>query len=496
MLPSHNGGGASAPPHHPSRDPSRDPSRGAEAGLVVSDDPLGGGSGRADRTRQADQADQDNPTAAAPHAQTFHAQNRGAGTAGSVRWVRFSASGSVTHSGEVSGDDALPGKAKGAAGTIAIVPGADVAVHRVPAMKGSEAQVRNAALYAVEDDIAMDLDAVHLALGPRGDGPTRLAGVVAHDTMAGWMAQLARLGIDQPDCVIPDCLALAPSTAAGVVIDTGGAVIINAGDVALTIEPDLVSAVAPSVLAEANIDTLRLMSDRVDALGLGGWVATAGTGESTSGVDGAGDGADAGFGAPGVGVEPAPDPDQLASLFRDGVAAGPRVNLVQGAFAKRGDVVDEFRAWTRAGVLVVVLGVLAIVGTLVQTMAYERAEREARQDSARIVAALFPGEPPARNPAARVRTEMSESAGGDSDGVFLTLSAVLLEALQANPTVELDGLRFAVEDGALVASIVFGGFNELTALTSSLETAGVTVNDRGSRSIGGRQSGELEIRIP
>lgn len=397
-----------------------------------------------------------------------------------VRWALVDERGGVRDTGVVGGGDGgdgLPAKARGAGRVVAIAPGADAGLHHVPATKGSASQARTAALFALEDAIAMDLDAVHLALGPKLTDVTRLAVVVAEDTMARWVEQLEALGV-VPHVLVPDFLAVpvsapvsggAPSGGAAAIVDAGDVVLINCGDAGLTIEPDLVGAIAPSLFADKNWSSIAIASDRAGVLGV-----------------------DA-FGVYGpVDLSPAPDAEAFAAMMFAGAGQPGAVNLLQGAFAPKRDMQLGLGAWRRALVLAGVCGVALLGVGIAETRAFVAAAADARGDAARLVTDTFPDAGRVRDPAGFMRARLS--AGNDGGpGQFLTLSALLFEALQANTSVELEGLRFDDRQGTLTASLVFDAYAQLEALRGALEAQGVVVVDRGSRAVGGRQAGDLEL---
>lgn len=388
---------------------------------------------------------------------------------GPVDWALVTDAGDVQDQGRVDQGQTLSSQAGRAQRVIAIAPGADVALHQAPSTKGSDANARAAALFAIEDDIAMDLDDVHLALGPRTEASTRPAVVVTKHIMTVWRDLLSDLDVS-PDVMTPDFMAMTLPEDGAVIVDTGEGVLINTGQAGLTIEPELVAAVAPPLFEGQTWSTIQVLSDRAEQLGL-----------STLRAYGP------------VDLQPTPSRLAFFSACAKGALQPGQVNLLQGAFARRGEVRFGLAGWRRAGVLGAITAIAALGLTLAETIAYRSAAHEARAEAQQIVSRLLPDQGGVRDPAALMRARVNAGQGG-GPGLFLTLNAVLFDALQTSPTVELEGVRFDQQDGALIASLVFDSYADLEALGAQLEAAGAVVEDRGARSAGGRQSGDLELR--
>ena len=61
----------------------------------------------------------------------------------------------------------------------------------------TDKEARRAAPFAIEDELAVSIDDVHVAVGPAGDGPDAGRQIVAtaKDQMQIWLAQLAKAGL-------------------------------------------------------------------------------------------------------------------------------------------------------------------------------------------------------------------------------------------------------------------------------------------------------------
>ena len=96
----------------------------------------------------------------------------------------------------------------GGRSVIVLVPATDVITTtvRIPIRGG--ARLRAALPFALEESLAEDVENLHFASGTRRDDGQLPVAVVSRETMEGWVADLAAVGID-PDQVVPDIYGLA-----------------------------------------------------------------------------------------------------------------------------------------------------------------------------------------------------------------------------------------------------------------------------------------------
>ncbi len=385
-----------------------------------------------------------------------------------VVWARRAKRRGPVETGAVDLDAPLPRRLR--ADTVCvIVPGLDVASHRVPATKGSPTQARSAALFAVEDDIALDLDSVHLALTPRS-GEERFAAVVSKDRMDSWLEMLAVLEVE-PDCITPDFFAL-PRPAAQTLrlSDLGDRVLVDFGDFGLAADPDLASVIVPAACEDREFEAIEARTNRAANLGVELLRA---------------------YGP--VQTEQPLDREALLSLFVDAVDEGPRLNLLQGAYQGRPPWRRAAGALRGPAILAGVALVAWLALLMAETAAYKSAARDARDETANLYAQTFPNDGAVIDVGARMREQL-RSAQGESSGVFLDLSAALAEALSGAPNVELQVLRFTSGDDELEATLRYRSFQDIEALTASLSATNAIVEVGSERRENDRFVGSITLR--
>src|SRR5581483_6466382 len=90
---------------------------------------------------------------------------------------------------------------------VVFVAAADVRLATVDVPARSPQKVLQAAPYALEDQLAEDVDVLHFALGPRQAAGGYPVAVVAKSRMDAWLAPLTEAGL-RPEALVPEQLAL------------------------------------------------------------------------------------------------------------------------------------------------------------------------------------------------------------------------------------------------------------------------------------------------
>ncbi|WP_240478246.1 type II secretion system protein GspL [Photobacterium aquae] len=88
----------------------------------------------------------------------------------------------------------------------ALVPGCDVLLAEVAVPAGSSRQLANVLPFLLEEELAQDVDMLHVHLLSKGQDTAQVA-VVEHNKVAGWLKALADANIEIK-ALVPDCLCL------------------------------------------------------------------------------------------------------------------------------------------------------------------------------------------------------------------------------------------------------------------------------------------------
>lgn len=126
-----------------------------------------------------------------------------------IPWLVWSKQESeVIASGEIASFDGLAELKEKAAQrqVIALVPSVDCAIRQLPLPKKSRRQAITALPFMLEDELAQDIDAIHLSCYLQGQATGDVV-YVSHQKMAFWLEQLASAEI-KASKLVPEALAL------------------------------------------------------------------------------------------------------------------------------------------------------------------------------------------------------------------------------------------------------------------------------------------------
>ncbi|WP_136163422.1 type II secretion system protein GspL [Sphingomonas flavalba] len=315
-----------------------------------------------------------------------------------------------------------------------LVPTEQVLLSLVPLPLPSRAKRLAALPFALEEQIAEPIDAVHVALGDAvGDGRW-LAGVVRHAVMCDWLAQTDAAGLSNA-AFVPDALTLpVPGEGRWTVAAAGGRVLVRTADG------------GGFALAEAGFDAA--------------WQAA---------------------GQPGI--------DRVGA---DTGVAAPALDLRQGAYAVTR---TGLPGWARR--LAIIVGVGAAAHLLIagaDLIALKRTAAAARAETAGLIQARAPGAAPADDLIAQA-SALLPAGGNKAPGRALPLFARLGQALA--PVKDAATIETAVLDeaaGTVALGVAAGDPAKLAAVSAALADAGLKAAPGGVTQEGGRMLATVTLR--
>ncbi|MEM5517707.1 type II secretion system protein GspL [Henriciella sp. AS95] len=342
---------------------------------------------------------------------------------------------------------------------VALVPGTSVTAHRAEIVARKPAEARRTALFAIEDDLAQPVEALHVALGPAGEGPTRDVHVASLDDMQRWLGYLNALGVPEADLV---CVhALLPG--GNVVVDIGDELLFRSDATTFACDSDasddLVRSIAPD-----SIDTVygTALARRLDSAAR---------------------------------VEPLDGPEaalaQLAEWYNSKTPSA-HVSLRQGDFAVRRSMdLKGFERWRLAGSLACIAGVAWLGGAWLETQALETQAADLRSRTNMIVRNFAPE---ANGNATAAIQSMQQSQRSAATSMRPTsATAALYEAVAPVENTEVRSLRYDANTGRLTAMVVFDDYAQADEIGSRLEGMGLSVTLGAARQSGARVLGEFNI---
>lgn len=337
-------------------------------------------------------------------------------------WMILDAAGNVLERGLLTLESPIDGPALK---TVAVVPGSDVLVRWLDLPKGTTAQQRTAALWALKDDLAATPDRVRLSLGPVVADEPRLTAVVSEALLQAWLDWLATMGL-KADVLIPDSLTVPEPFDEDVVVAVGfgPAVALRGRRFAAGIEPDLAEAVAG-----------------------------------------------------GRRIEPVEDMRRVEQMLI-AAALNPPLNLLQGA-PQTG---ESFGRWRFAAMLAAAALAFPLVSTLALAARDEMTAGRANARAEAAAKAAFPDMPASADPVSEARRRIATAL---PPGGAAPAAAALFAAVEAVDGAELDSFS-ADPDAGVRATVSYRTYQDMDALKASVAAAGLTLIDTSTLDDNGR----------
>ena len=304
---------------------------------------------------------------------------------------------------------------------VLLVPSEQVLLTHVSLAVRAAAKLQQAVPYALEEQLAEDVQLLHFALGSRqADGVTPVA-VVSHEQMRQWLTPFTDAGIT-PELVIPDVLALPrPEGRPSVFMDRQGRCLLHTGPAqGLATQVELLEHLVPQLALEPE------------------------TAWNLYREDGA---AEVPASLPALGQEVVDEPLQALTSVYD----SDRINLLQGPYAPR----HASAQWLRMARLPAALAagwVILASATLALANVQLSQEREALREQAQThFNAAFPDITRVVDMRVQAEQALERLRGGGASSGFLYLLSQSSSALDAVDALQLDGLQY--RDGALYLSL-------------------------------------------
>lgn len=379
----------------------------------------------------------------------------------------------------------------------AVVPGSDVllAEPELPAKSG--ARLQQLVPYALEEQLADNIDELHFALGRRAADSNRTpVAVVAHELMKQWLAELRAAGLE-PDCLYADSELLP----------------VNPGQAVALLEEDTVFVRAPGAPpVSLPIDAL------AEALSIAASPPRAAAALAVTAAPPAAEGAGeppAGEAARGLilysgtaewqqhsaQVEEARAPfasvkvqllsDGPLALFAQQLPGTAAINLLQGAYAPKSSRAAGLSAWRVAAMLLIALAALHVVGKAAELRVLKAREHEVDASISDAFHRAMPAE--AGTTDARRRMEQRLAAvrsGGGSSGLLGALQAVA-QARGGSAGASVQSLNF--HDGVLELTLNAPDAASLDHLSQQLRNGGWQADLIGGNTVGSAYQGRVQI---
>ncbi len=359
-----------------------------------------------------------------------------------------------------------------------LVPGTDVLLTEpeLPVKAGTKLQ--QVVPYALEEQLAEDIDDLHFAIGKRASNSlTTPVAVVAHSLMDDWLATLKAAGIT-PESMYADSDLLPENPGHAVALLEDDAVIVRPPKGATISMPI-------DVIAEA-LELARSSGDAGDQTGRGLilYTGAAEWQEHSPKVEAIRDRFD--------GIKVQLLTNGPLSLFAQQLPTAKPVNLLQGRYAQQNTTSVGWRSWRVAAILLAALVGLHVAGKAGELYALKRTEKTVDASLDQAFRAAMPGEQNTLNARRRMEQRLVlVRSGGGTAGLLPALGA-LVQARSAVPGTVVQALSF--RDGALELKIAAPSADSLDRVSQALRGNGWQADLTAGNVAGQGYEGRIQLR--
>lgn len=411
-------------------------------------------------------------------------------------WLIASAAGAplvATQSGS------LADAAAAAAGrrVCALVPGSDVLLAEPELPPRSGARLQQLVPYALEEQLADNIDELHFAIGRRAADSNRTpVAVVGRALMNEWLAALRAAGL-QPDCLYADSELLPANPGQAVALLEEDTVFVRApGAPPVSLPIDALSEAlaiaesAPRASAALVVTTAPPAAEADDDPGAGsaarGLILYSGTTEwqqHSAQVEEA----QARFASLKVQLLS----DGPLALFAQQLPGTAAINLLQGSYAPRSSRAAGLSAWRVAAVLLLSLVALHVVGKAAELRVLKTREHEVDVSIRDTFHRAMPAEAATSDARRRMEQRLATLRnGGGSSGLLGALQAVA-QARSGSAGTSVQSLSF--HDGLLELTLNAPDAASLDRLSQQLRNGGWQADLIGGNTVGNTYQGRVQI---
>jgi general secretion pathway protein L len=357
---------------------------------------------------------------------------------------------------------------------VVFVPGNQVllANPRLPTRKRQ--RMLQALPFALEEQLASDVDGLHFALGTeRADGSVAAA-AVAHERMDGWLADLHQAGIE-PELLVADCDALHASRDRWTLLVEADHWLLRTPSAGYVFDADAGPDAMALALAEAGDAapaTLRL----IDARGGDGETLPVPLADALP---------------EGVQLVPEPLRGGVVGLLAPG--ADGAVNLLQGPYGRREALSRRWRPWRPAAAM---LGAVLLLWAGLSFDSYRTLRSEQARLDGEIVAIYrdaFPDAQRVVDARAQMEQRLAALRGAGGQSGLAALLEPVAPVFKGTAGLAIQGLRY--RENNLEVDLTLGDLQALDGLKQALLAAGpLQVEIASASAKEGRVEGRLTIQ--
>jgi general secretion pathway protein L len=337
--------------------------------------------------------------------------------------------------------------------------------------------------FALEDQLAEDIDSLHFAPGARHDDGSITVAVVSRDRMADWLGRLREVGIE-PGRLVPENhgLAVTPNTMSILIAENG--VMFNDGGRMQF----MLSGIGPADAVQTCVPGPDENEEQEDAAK---HLLVYCEAEAKEHFD----------------TEIAMLRAELSSvdvrILADGVlprlavtvASGAGINLLQGEYGARTQVLNLLKPWRYAAMFLLGLGVVGLLGKGADYYRLSNEQAALKEQFTAEYQQIRPGDTRDIVDPVAVVTSIEQSIGGTASGpqVFLPSMQTLADALRANDAADVEAVSYRA--GVATVRLSAPDIPTLDRIVQSIDASGrFRASLQSATNVGDRVQSRITIR--
>ncbi len=351
---------------------------------------------------------------------------------------------------------------------IVLVPSSDCLVTRVAIPTNQRRQQLKAIPFAVEEQLAEDIDAVHFAIGKRDSEQNLHVIAVSKSKMEHWLTLLNNAGISATT-MLPIAALLETPEDAWSIFHIDDLFIVNQKDSCWSGDAD-----EATIMLQLSIDKL----DEEQQPAILFWGADAAPGWIT-----------------GLGLELSEQPVQNAWQALLARFDQNCINLLQNEYEIQDDWKAAWSVWCRAAVFVIIAILLkfSIMGLELYNLSSEK--QYLKQEITRIYQEVAPGARITAFPERQMRQLLARhQGGGNTSGSFLIMLNHVGESLANTPGSKPTNIHFDKSRSEIRIDLLVSNLPLLDQLKDKLVARGLSVEVGGATAQGDDYTGRLVVR--
>ena len=354
-----------------------------------------------------------------------------------------------------------------------LLPGGEITLAEPELPVRGGARIAQAVPFALEEQLASDVEGLHFAVGSRSAGMlgTPVA-VVARSLIERWLGACRAAGIE-PDAAQPDTLAVPLSpNGCTLLLDDATLFVRRTDSVPYALDADSLATALDLALGEpseagehvtfyASPAQYELHHELIE--GLRTRTAT-------------------------LQVKLLPD-GPLPLLAAQAVSA-PGINLLQGPYAPSSTIGIRLREWRVPAALAAAVVLVFLGGQGLSLYKLSRAEKQLDAQIAELFSQVLPGQPVV-DPRAQIEGVIG--AGAATQGALLPAMSALAQALSKAPAARVEAMSY--RGNALELRLVAPNVEALDAIKQGMTRDGITAELQSATPRGDAHEGRLQVRL-